>query len=56
LNIIVKVTKEAKIVLDCAPSQFYKNGRYVMKMGTFGREELLKILFALDKEISHFSD
>ncbi len=50
MNIIVKVTKEAKIVLDCAPSQFYKNGRYVMKIGTFEREELLKYYLRLIKK------
>ena len=50
LNIIVKVNKEAKIVLDCAPSQFYKNGRYVMKIGTFEREELLKYYLRLIKK------
>ncbi len=50
LDIIVKVNKDAKIVLDCAPSQFYKNGKYVMKMGTFEREELLKYYLRLIKK------
>ena len=50
LDIIMKVNKNAKIILDCAPSQFYKNGKYIMKMGTFGREELLKYYLYLIKK------
>ena len=50
LDIIVKINKDAKIVLDCALSQFYKDGKYIMKMGVFKREELLKYYLHLVKK------
>jgi len=37
-----KLNYEVKIILDVAASQFFKNGKYRMKIGVFSREGLLK--------------
>lgn len=34
--------KKAKIIIDVAASQFYKDGRYKMKLGVFTREGLIR--------------
>ncbi len=42
--------KKIKIIIDVASSQFYKRGKYKMKIGSFTKEELIKYYLVLIKK------